>query len=52
MSGLGSTLPSIGLIVLRTALVYLFVLGGFRLLGKRTAGQMTPFSRWTGRSRS
>ena len=43
MSGLGSTLPSIGLIVLRTAVVYVFVLAGFRLLGKRTTGQMTPF---------
>jgi len=43
MSGLGTTLPSIGLIVLRTAVVYVFVLAGFRLLGKRTTGQMTPF---------
>ncbi|HUM02559.1 MAG TPA: YetF domain-containing protein [Thermoanaerobaculia bacterium] len=43
MNGLGSTLPSIGLIVLRTAVVYVFVLAGFRLLGKRTTGQMTPF---------
>ena len=43
MSGLGTTLPSVGLIVLRTAIVYVFVLAGFRLLGKRTTGQMTPF---------
>ena len=43
MNGLGTTLPSIGLIVLRTAIVYVFVLAGFRLLGKRTTGQMTPF---------
>jgi uncharacterized membrane protein YcaP (DUF421 family) len=43
MSGLGTTLPSIGLIVLRTVVVYVFVLAGFRLLGKRTTGQMTPF---------
>jgi uncharacterized membrane protein YcaP (DUF421 family) len=43
MSGLGTTLPSAGLIVLRTAIVYVFVLAGFRLLGKRTTGQMTPF---------
>lgn len=43
MSGLGSTLPSIGLIVLRTAVVYVFVLAGFRILGKRTTGQMTAF---------
>ncbi|MGE5344858.1 MAG: DUF421 domain-containing protein [Acidithiobacillales bacterium] len=43
MSGLTTTLPSVGLIVLRTVVVYLFVLAGFRLLGKRTTGQMTPF---------
>jgi uncharacterized membrane protein YcaP (DUF421 family) len=43
VNGLGTTLPSIGLIVLRTAVVYVFVLAGFRLLGKRTTGQMTPF---------
>ncbi len=43
MSGLGTTLPSVAVIVLRTAVVYFFVLAGIRLLGKRTAGQMTPF---------
>jgi len=43
VNGLGTTLPSIGLIVFRTAIVYVFVLAGFRLLGKRTTGQMTPF---------
>jgi hypothetical protein len=30
MSGLGTTLPSIGLIVLRTVVVDIFVLAGFR----------------------
>jgi uncharacterized membrane protein YcaP (DUF421 family) len=43
MQGLGTDLASLGLIVLRTAVVYVFVLAGFRLMGKRTAGQMTPF---------
>ncbi|HQR47004.1 MAG TPA: DUF421 domain-containing protein, partial [Thermoanaerobaculia bacterium] len=43
MNGLGTTFASAGLIALRTAVVYVFVLLGFRLLGKRTTGQMTPF---------
>ena len=43
LSGLTTTLPSAGLIVLRTVVVYVFVFAGFRLLGKRTTGQMTPF---------
>jgi uncharacterized membrane protein YcaP (DUF421 family) len=43
MSGLLTTWPSAAVIVLRTVVVYLFVLAGFRLLGKRSTGQMTPF---------
>jgi uncharacterized membrane protein YcaP (DUF421 family) len=33
----------IALIVLRTTVVYLFILVGFRLSGKREVGQMAPF---------
>ena len=36
-------LPLIGGIVLRTAVIYLIVLLGVRLSGKREVGQMTPF---------
>lgn len=32
-----------GLVVLRTLVVYVFVLVGLRVMGKREAGQMTPF---------
>ena len=30
-------------IALRTAIIYVFILAGFRLMGKREIGQMTPF---------
>jgi uncharacterized membrane protein YcaP (DUF421 family) len=33
----------IGLIVLRTVVVYAFILAGFRLTGKRDLGQLAPF---------
>lgn len=33
----------IGLIVLRTTIVYFFILAGFRLTGKREVGQLAPF---------
>jgi uncharacterized membrane protein YcaP (DUF421 family) len=36
-------LTVVGDIVLRTAVIYLFVLLGIRLSGKREVGQMTPF---------
>jgi uncharacterized membrane protein YcaP (DUF421 family) len=38
------TSPSqVGLIVLRTLVVYVFILVGFRLAGKREVGQLAPF---------
>jgi uncharacterized membrane protein YcaP (DUF421 family) len=36
-------LPSLGLVVLRTVVVYLVLLAALRLSGKRELGQMTPF---------
>src|SRR5437016_13635098 len=38
-----SHLPVVGEIVLRTFVIYLVVLLGVRLSGKREVGQMTPF---------
>ena len=43
MSALLTTWPGIGLVVLRTAIVYAAILVGLRLAGKREMGQMTPF---------
>ena len=43
MSALLTTWPGIGLVVLRTAVVYGAILLGLRLAGKREVGQMTPF---------
>jgi uncharacterized membrane protein YcaP (DUF421 family) len=43
MSDLLATPLQLGLIVLRTIVVYLFILVGFRLSGKREVGQMAPF---------
>lgn len=43
MAGLLSSWPALGLVTLRTAVVYLAILGGLRLAGKREVGQMTPF---------
>jgi uncharacterized membrane protein YcaP (DUF421 family) len=43
MSSLLTSWSGIGLVVLRTTVVYLAVLGGLRLAGKREVGQMTPF---------
>lgn len=43
MTGLGTTGHDALVIVLRTIVVYGFVLAGLRLTGKREAGQMTPF---------
>lgn len=43
MSALLTTWPGIGLVVLRTTVVYAAILLGLRLAGKREMGQMTPF---------
>jgi uncharacterized membrane protein YcaP (DUF421 family) len=43
MSGLGTSPQEIGLIILRTLVVYIFILVGFRLAGKREVGQLAPF---------
>ncbi len=43
MSALLSTWEGVGLVVLRTAAVYLAILLGLRLAGKREIGQMRPF---------
>ncbi len=43
LAQLWRTAIPIGQIVLRTAAVYLFLLGGFRLAGKREVGQFTLF---------
>jgi uncharacterized membrane protein YcaP (DUF421 family) len=43
MVGLVPSLPEAGLIVLRTVAVYLFILFGFRMTGKREVGQLAPF---------
>ncbi len=43
MSELLTTPAQVGLIVLRTLSVYLFILVGFRLSGKREVGQLAPF---------
>lgn len=42
MSELGASPTAIGLIVLRTVVVYLFVMVGLRLRGKREIGQLAP----------
>jgi len=47
MSELLATPAQVGVIVLRTVVVYAFILIGFRISGKREVGQC---SRWTGRS--
>ncbi len=38
-----TTWPQVASIVLRTLVVYLFILAGFRLAGKREVGQLAPF---------
>src|SRR5512140_598058 len=43
MNGLAAAPHDVLLVVLRTIVVYVFVLIGLRLTGKREAGQMTPF---------
>ncbi len=43
MSELLTTPAQAGLIVLRTVAVYLFIMLGFRLTGKREVGQLAPF---------
>src|SRR5262245_40708595 len=43
MAGLLSSPHEVGFIVLRTVVVYLFVLAGIRLTGKRDVGQLAPF---------
>jgi uncharacterized membrane protein YcaP (DUF421 family) len=43
MSELLTSPAQAGLIVLRTVSVYLFVMVGFRLTGKREVGQLAPF---------
>ena len=43
MDALLASPGQIGLIVLRTVVVYVFILVGFRLTGKRDLGQLAPF---------
>ena len=43
MSSLLTSWPQAGLIVLRTLVVYFFILAGFRVSGKREVGQLAPF---------
>ena len=43
MSELLTSPGEVGLIVLRTVIVYFFILAGFRLSGKREVGQLAPF---------
>ncbi len=43
MSGLLTSWSGAGLVVLRTTVVYLAILAGLRLAGKREVGPMTPF---------
>jgi uncharacterized membrane protein YcaP (DUF421 family) len=43
MHELLSTPSQAGWIVVRTVVVYLFILAGFRLAGKREVGQLAPF---------
>lgn len=43
MADLFTTPAQAGIIVLRTLVVYLFILVGFRLAGKREVGQLAPF---------
>jgi uncharacterized membrane protein YcaP (DUF421 family) len=43
MSELLTSPSQIGIIILRTVIVYFFILVGFRLAGKREVGQLAPF---------
>lgn len=43
MDALLASPGQVGLIVLRTLVVYAFILAGFRLTGKRDLGQLAPF---------
>ncbi len=43
MAELLTTPAQAGLIVLRTVVVYLFIMVGFRITGKREVGQLAPF---------
>ncbi len=43
MSELLTSPSQVGLILLRTLSVYLFIMAGFRLTGKREVGQLAPF---------
>jgi uncharacterized membrane protein YcaP (DUF421 family) len=43
LSGLLTSPQEVGLIILRTLVVYFFILAGFRLAGKREVGQLSPF---------
>jgi uncharacterized membrane protein YcaP (DUF421 family) len=43
MAELLTSPQQVGLIILRTLVVYLFILLGFRLAGKREVGQLAPF---------
>jgi uncharacterized membrane protein YcaP (DUF421 family) len=43
MSELLTSPSQVGLIVLRTLVVYVFILVGFRLAGKREVGRLAPF---------
>lgn len=43
MSELLTSPAQVGIIVLRTVIVYAFILAGFRISGKREVGQLAPF---------
>ena len=43
MSELLTSTSQVGLIILRTLVVYAFILVGFRIAGKREVGQLAPF---------
>src|SRR5512144_3113609 len=43
MAELLTSPAQVGLIVLRTLTVYVFIMVGFRLTGKREVGQLAPF---------
>lgn len=43
MQGLLSSPTEVGFIILRTLCVYVFILAGFRISGKREVGQLAPF---------
>jgi uncharacterized membrane protein YcaP (DUF421 family) len=43
MNELITSPQQVGVIILRTLVVYVFILAGFRIVGKREVGQLAPF---------